>query len=59
MPLYNPVQEEQTYEDHVRVDLKRWVRRLLKRPGLLERTSKVLQTKVNDKIIPKGTYGDH
>lgn len=57
MPLYNdPIQEEQTYEDHVRVDLNRWVRRLLKRPGLLERTSKVLQTKVNDKIIPKKVH---
>ena len=57
MPLYNdPIQEEQTYEDHVRVDLNRWVRRLLKRPRLLERASKVLQTKVNDKIIPKKVH---
>ena len=57
MSLYNePVQDEQTYKDHVRVDLDRWVRRLLKRPGLLERTSKVLQTKINDKIIPKKVH---
>ena len=57
MPLYNdPIQEGHTYEDHVRVDLDRWVRKLLKRPGLLERTSKVLQTKVNDKIIPKKVH---
>ncbi len=54
MPLDDdPIQEKQTYEDLVRVDLDRWVLRLLKRPGLLERTSKVLQTKVNDKIIPE------
>lgn len=54
MPLdNNTIHAKLTYEDHVRVDLDRWVRRLLKRPGLLERTSKVLQTKVNDKIIPK------
>jgi uncharacterized protein (DUF697 family) len=57
VPVYNdPVQEEQTYKDHVRVDLDRWVRRLLKRPGLLERTSKVLQTKINDKIIPEKVH---
>jgi len=53
VPIYHPIQEEQTYENQVRVELNRWARRLLKRPGLLERTSKVLQTKVNDKIIPK------
>ncbi|WP_243454470.1 EcsC family protein [Desulfosporosinus fructosivorans] len=52
----NSIQAEQTYKEHVRVDLDRWVRRLLKRPGLLERTSKVLQTKVNDKIIPKKVH---
>lgn len=57
MPLNNnPIQAIQTYEDRVRVDLDRWVRRLLKPPGLLERTSKVLQTKVNDKIIPKKVH---
>ncbi len=57
MPLYNdPMLEEQTYEEHVQVDLERWRRRLLKPPGLLERTSKVLQTKVNDKIIPKKVH---
>jgi len=57
VPLYNaPIQEELTYEDHVRGELDRWVRKLLKRPGLLERTSKVLQTKVNDKIIPKKVH---
>ena len=54
MPLDNaPIPEEQTYEDQVRVDLDRWVRRLLKRPGLLERASKAVQTKVNDKLIPQ------
>jgi len=53
VPLSPSIQAEQIYEDHVRVDLNRWARRLLKRPGLLERTSKALQTKVNDKIIPK------
>jgi len=53
VPLLRSMKEERTYEDHVRADLDRWVRRLLKRPGLLERTSKVLQTKVNDKIIPE------
>jgi len=52
----NPIKVEQTYEELVRVDLDRWVRRLLKPPGLLERTSKVLQTKVNDKIIPKKVH---
>lgn len=57
MLLYNDlIQEEQTYEEHVRVDLDSWARRLLKRPGLLERTSKVLQTKVNDKIIPQKVH---
>jgi len=50
------MRDEQSYEDRVRVDLDRWVLRLLKRPGLLERTSKVLQTKVNDKIIPKKVH---
>src|SRR5665648_635508 len=40
----------------MRLELDRWVRRLLKPPGLLERTSKVLQTKVNDKIIPKKVH---
>lgn len=54
VPLYNgPRREEQSYEHHLRGELDIWVRKLLKRPGLLERTSKVLQTKVNDRIIPK------
>jgi len=54
VPLdHDPIQEGQTYEDYVRVDLDRWVRRLIRKPGLLERTSKVFQTKINDKLIPK------
>lgn len=53
MPVYHPIQEEQTYEKHVRVELNYWAQRLLKRPGLLGRTSKILQTKINDKIIPQ------
>ena len=52
MPLYTSTQEERIYDEDVRDELDRWVRRLLKRPGLLEKTSKVLQTKVNDKFIP-------
>lgn len=51
-----PTQEELNYEAQMRLELDRWVRRLLKPPGLLERTSKVLQTKVNDKIIPKKVH---
>lgn len=56
MRVYNPIHEEEIYETQTRVELGRWVRRLLKSPGLLERTSKVLQTKVNDKIIPKKVH---
>jgi len=54
VPLYNdPMQEGKTYEDYVRFDLDRWVQRLLKRPGRLERASKIIQSKINEKIIPK------
>lgn len=57
MSLYKePISKDQTYEEHVRAELNRWVRRLLRRPGLLERTSKMLQTKVNDKLIPKKVH---
>ncbi len=53
MPLYrDPENDDQAYETYVRVDLNRWVRKLLERAGWLERTSKIIQTKVNDKIIP-------
>lgn len=57
MPLYkDPISEDQTYEEHVRAELKRWERKLLQRPGLLERTSKIIQTKINDKIIPEKVH---
>jgi len=57
VPLYrDPNNIDQSYEEHVRVELNRWVRKLLQRPGLLERTSKVIQTKVNDKIIPEKVH---
>lgn len=57
MPLYrDPINDDQDYEEHVRAILNRWVRKLLQRPGLLERTSKVIQTKVNDKIIPEKVH---
>jgi len=56
MPLYKDPFQEQSYEEHVRVDLAHWRRRLLKPPGLLERTTKVLQTKVNEKVIPKKVH---
>lgn len=53
MPLSTHlIYDDQTYHEHIRVELNRWVRKLLQRPGLLERTSKIIQTKVNDKIIP-------
>lgn len=48
-----PLSNDPRYEDQVRVELKRWERDILKRPGLLERTSKSIQTKINDKIIPE------
>lgn len=41
------------YEQSVRVQLAEWERRLFKQPGLLERTSKSLQTKINEKIPAK------
>ena len=57
MPLYSdPKNNDQTYEEHVRAELNRWVRKLLQGPGLLERTSKVIQTKVNDKVIPEKVH---
>ncbi|WP_205623351.1 EcsC family protein [Desulfosporosinus sp. HMP52] len=57
MPFYKDSQNnEEMYEEHVRADLDRWTRKLLQRPGLVERTSKVIQTKVNDKIIPQKVH---
>lgn len=57
MPFYkDPKNNEELYEEHVRADLDHWVRKLLQRPGLVERTSKVIQTKVNDKIIPQKVH---
>ncbi|WP_073030415.1 EcsC family protein [Desulfosporosinus lacus] len=57
MPLYrDPINNDQTYDEYVRADLNRWVRKLLQRPGLVERTSKVIQTKINDKIIPEKVH---
>jgi len=57
VPLYREsINDDQTYEEHVRVELNHWVRKLLQRPGLLERTSKIIQTKVNDKIIPQKVH---
>lgn len=57
MPLYRDLQNnEPAYEEYVRSDLNCWVRRLLQKPGLLERTSKAIQTKVNDKVIPEKVH---
>ncbi|MDF2719548.1 MAG: hypothetical protein K0R28_6473 [Paenibacillus sp.] len=42
-----------SYDDTVRARLAEWERRLLKPPGLLERTSKTVQTKINEKIPAK------
>lgn len=54
MPLSkDPKNVDHTYEDHVRAELNRWIKKLLQRPGFLERTSKVIQTKVNEKIPEK------
>lgn len=48
--------EDQIYEEYIRRELNLWRTKLLQRPGLLERASKVLQTKVNDKIIPEKVH---
>lgn len=57
MPLdRDPKNADQFYEENVRAELNRWVGKLLRRPGLLERTSKIIQTKVNDKIIPEKVH---
>lgn len=53
MPLDREPVNELTYEECIRAELSRWVRKLLQKPGLIERTSKVIQTKINDKIIPR------
>lgn len=52
----NPLNNDQLYEEHVRADLNRWVKKLLQRPGWLERSSKAIQTKINDKIIPEKVH---
>jgi len=57
VPLYrDPKNNDLSYEEHVQAELNRWIRKLLQRPGLLERTSKVIQTKVNEKIIPEKVH---
>jgi len=57
VPFYkDPIFKPQMYDEYVRVELNRWVRILLQRPGLIERASKVIQIKVNDKIIPKKVH---
>ena len=48
--------KDQTYEELIRAELDRWEKKLLQRPGLLERTSKIIQTKINDKIIPEKVH---
>lgn len=52
----NLTYEEQEYQEQVRAELNCWARKLLKRPGLLERTSKFFQTRINDKVIPKKVH---
>lgn len=44
-----------TYEDRVRGELRAWERELLKPPGLLERTSKKVQTRINS-VIPEKVH---
>ncbi|MHB1406546.1 MAG: EcsC family protein [Desulfitobacteriaceae bacterium] len=43
--------EKYTYEEKVRRELEAWAKKVLKRPGIWERVSKKVQTKVND-VIP-------
>jgi hypothetical protein len=52
----NLTHEEQIYQEQVQAELNRWVKKMLQRPGLLERTSKFLQTKINNKVIPKKVH---
>lgn len=40
-----------TYEQHIRIQLERWQRKILKPPGLIEKGSKKLQKRIN-KVIP-------
>lgn len=57
MPLYSDkYKEDQFYEECIRRKLNVWVLSLLQRPGLLERTSKKLQTTVNDRVIPEKVH---
>lgn len=44
-----------TYEDRVRGELRAWQRELLRPPGLLERTTKKVQTKINS-VIPEKVH---
>lgn len=48
--------EGQIYEEYIRRELDFWVSKLFQRPGLLESTSKIIQTKVNDKVIPNKVH---
>lgn len=53
MPSYKEENNaDHNYKEYIRRQLNFWVFKLLQRPGLLERTSKMIQTQVNDKIIP-------
>lgn len=49
----NAYDSESGYEQSVRLRLMEWERRLLKPPGLLERTSRTIQTKINERIPAK------
>lgn len=42
-----------SYEDRIRARIRDWEKQLLKPPGLLGRTSKTIQTKINEKIPAK------
>lgn len=44
------------YEEDVRVELNHWAGKLLQKPGVLERTSKVIQTKINERVIPEKVH---
>lgn len=45
--------EEQAYQEQVQAELNCWMKKLLRPPGLLERSSKFVQTKINNQVIPK------
>lgn len=48
--------QEQIYEKYIRRELNFWVLKLLQSPGILERASKNVQTKMNDKIFPEKVH---